>query len=381
MYKQGRVARAPVISNDERFVSFITKPPKPPSWRDFLPDSTSNTRDRTNKNSLSVDFTDLNLVQRSHDIIEMPSAIPAPTTIKCDSPLGHAIMGGSNVGTSLDGGGRSSTQSALSVTSSMSARPSELHKHRKKTKAHIHRTRSRMSIHDSELPAEVPKGNLAVPLATSKSREFGLKKKHIFDDRVYLDDNRRRCQRWLASLEVAEPLEDVAFAQGSGVDVIIPEECSPSIRATPGYESPSSSDQGSGKGHQSDDHQPMDGIAKVTCITVQDVESHNSSQYLSNLKQSHGVDLDKHHWNPPLLHSGAISCHTKTDSSFQRSGQVKCGEADTPMTLSLTDSTGISPVEEVDMNLPGMSTGYLPPTELMAKSDNSAVFESSICHS
>ncbi len=61
-------------------------------------------------------------------------------------------------------------------------------------------------------------------LAEAKPRELGLRRNNPFDSRLYLDENKRRCETWLAGVKASQPLEDIAFAQGPGVELEIPEE-------------------------------------------------------------------------------------------------------------------------------------------------------------
>lgn len=179
-------------------VTVLAKPPKPPCWRDFV---SHGAKENGIKN---IHFTDIAKVNR-------PNSEP------------------------LTDMGRSNT----------CERPG---KHCRRVRAKLHRTRSQFAIQDEDLPDEA----LTVNLAESKPREFGLRK-NVHDDRIYLEENTRRCQTWLASIQACEPLDDVAFAQGAGVEVEVPDErCSSYQELRPPYNSSASSsdDDGSPPGHQ-----------------------------------------------------------------------------------------------------------------------------------
>ena len=92
--------------------------------------------------------------------------------------------------------------------------------HKKRTvKNTIHRTRSQFSLDLTGLPDD-----LTVSLAETSPRELKLRSRTVVDSRIYRDENAQRCERWLEGVRASEPLDDVVFAQGSGVEVSIPEE-------------------------------------------------------------------------------------------------------------------------------------------------------------
>ncbi|KAI0242146.1 hypothetical protein LSAT2_014637 [Lamellibrachia satsuma] len=169
----GRHARPPASSSafpDQRDsrLNMITKPPKPPCWRDFLPDAAVTGRPRRTP----------------------PVATEQP---------GFAELGrgsGSEAG----------------------ERTARLHrKHRIK----LHRTQSELTIQPTHLPESEA---MTVSLADTRPREFGLRKRSTPTPVVCLDENAARCERWLAGVHASQPLEDYAFARGTGVDVEVPEE-------------------------------------------------------------------------------------------------------------------------------------------------------------
>jgi hypothetical protein len=153
-------------------LSVLPQPPKPPSWRDF---------DQRQNGVKNIDFTDLNRVHRSGQDLEFGR----------HHNHGHHAQSGH-------------------------AKPA------KRTKAKIHRTRSQVLIHQSEIPDV----GVTVSPAETHPKEIGLRKKYYSDDRIYLDQNNERCKEWLAGVRACEPLEDVTFSQGTGVEVEVPEESS-----------------------------------------------------------------------------------------------------------------------------------------------------------
>ena len=75
----------------------------------------------------------------------------------------------------------------------------------KKLRARIHRTRSQFAIDESDLPLET----LTVTLAETKPDEIGLCKEST-DERVFQEDNDRKCRTWLKNIEASKPLEVVS---------------------------------------------------------------------------------------------------------------------------------------------------------------------------
>ena len=160
-----RPSAVPAQQRDSHQLNMITKPPKPPCWRDFLPDAARPRR---------------------------APALPAEQPGYVDVGRG----GGSDAG----------------------ERAARLHrKHRIK----LHRTQSELTIQQTHLPES---GALTVSLADTRPREFGLRKRTTPAPVVCLDENAARCERWLAGVHASQPLHDFAFARGAGVDVEVPEE-------------------------------------------------------------------------------------------------------------------------------------------------------------
>ncbi|KAK3578128.1 hypothetical protein CHS0354_010078 [Potamilus streckersoni] len=75
----------------------------------------------------------------------------------------------------------------------------------KRIRAKIHRTRSQFMIEEADLP----EGTLTVSLADTKPGDLGFRKPQILDERVIREDNNRKCQNWLQSIEACKPLEDI----------------------------------------------------------------------------------------------------------------------------------------------------------------------------
>lgn len=144
------------------------KPPKPPCWRDFVSHSLVT----------ESDFTDISKIARS-----------------------------SNDSFSSDG-----------HTNKTTGKP-------KKIRARIHRTRSQFAIEESDLPAET----LTMTLAETKPDDIGLCRETSFNERIFQEDNNRKCQSWLQNVEASKPLEDVSCydlsgLEGEAVSIEIPDD-------------------------------------------------------------------------------------------------------------------------------------------------------------
>ena len=154
-----------------------TKPPRPPCWRDFISPASSRI-----PNLSDSEFTDINKVAKSSDSY------------------------------SSDGQINNKTRKA------------------KRIRARIHRTRSQFAIEETDLP----EGTLTVTLAETKPSDLGLRQQQTFDERVFKENNNRKCQTWLESLEVCEPLEDITKSiapdeqesEADGVAIEIPDDTS-----------------------------------------------------------------------------------------------------------------------------------------------------------
>ena len=150
-----------------------SKPPRPPCWRDFIAPTSSRIH------LSDSEFTDINKVAKSSDSY------------------------------SSDGQINNKTRKA------------------KRIRARIHRTRSQFAIEETDLP----EGTLTVTLAETKPSDLGLRQPQTFDERVFKENNNRKCQTWLESLEACEPLEDISKQcdtdpeqEGEGVAIEIPDD-------------------------------------------------------------------------------------------------------------------------------------------------------------
>lgn len=161
----------------------ITKPPKPPCWRDFMSRSASDS-------SFKPDFTNISKIAKTTNV---------------------------DIGTTED---VTSIQRPWSPEGTEHAASTRSGRHGRRTRTRIHRTRSQLLIDERDLPG----GDLTVNLSDTKSSECGLRKQ-FYDSRIYSNENKKRCQIWLEDLAASAPLDDVAFTKGSGVDIEIPEEC------------------------------------------------------------------------------------------------------------------------------------------------------------
>lgn len=178
----------------------VLRPPKPPCWRDFV---AQDTRRCYPPAYLPVDL------RSGHG----GDHFPGIGGVAGVDPLDVLGLSGRSGG---GGGGGSGT-----------ARTS---KGGKRLRARIHRTRSEHLIHVEDLPD----GELTVSLAETRPHELRLGERPAadLDDRLYVEENNRRCQSWLASIEAAEPLDDIGYTKGKNddqvaledVDVEVPEE-------------------------------------------------------------------------------------------------------------------------------------------------------------
>ena len=163
----------------------VNRPPKPPCWRDFVPEGGKASKVKSSRISKSVDFTELAKIP----VVKIPvvgEIKKAPKSITASSSKSHNGQ-----------------------------------KEHKKSNKKLHRTRSQSHIEQTDLPEEGARK--AQSLAVTNPKDLELRKR-VLDARLYLDENTRRCAEWLEGVKACEPLEDVAFAQGSGVDVEVPDE-------------------------------------------------------------------------------------------------------------------------------------------------------------
>ena len=175
------------------------RPPKPPCWRDFVvpPDT-----------------------RKDHHPALASTLSPPDVRTVTDATSGAGEITDSH---SL-GGSRLLAQLSAPGGSSKPPKPS------KRTRARIHRTRSEHLIDVEELP----EGELTVRLADTRPHELKLHVRPVaeLDERLYVEENNRRCQSWLASIEAAEPLDDIGYTHSKdageagleAVDVEVPEE-------------------------------------------------------------------------------------------------------------------------------------------------------------
>ncbi|CAG5134832.1 unnamed protein product [Candidula unifasciata] len=138
----------------------IMRPPKPPCWRDFVLST-----------SKGINFDGLDISEQTERML----AARAPV---------QDVVEPTRVAVSLPG----------SRLSRLARRP----------RARIHRTRSEHVIQAEDLP----ESEFTATLANTDPKGLrGL----VPDGRLYVEENNRRCQNWLASIEAAEPLDKVDY--------------------------------------------------------------------------------------------------------------------------------------------------------------------------
>ncbi|CAG5129702.1 unnamed protein product [Candidula unifasciata] len=138
----------------------VMRPPKPPCWRDFVSSSPKSIHS---------------------DGVEVLDA--SSRALGALSPVAD-LLETSRVTVSLSGN-----------------KPSRLVR---RPRARIHRTRSEHIIRAEDLPQNAFTATLA------DADPKGLRVR-IPDGRLYVEENNRRCQNWLAGVEAAEPLDDVDY--------------------------------------------------------------------------------------------------------------------------------------------------------------------------
>ena len=197
----------------------VLRPPKPPCWRDFVAQGSAR---KDHVSAATSAFFTLPDVRTGTDL--------------AGGGGGDGGGGGGGGGGSGGGGGGDPTDSysvgGVRLTSQLSAlgSSSKTAKPSKRVRARIHRTRSEHLIDVEELP----EGELTVNLAHTRPRELRMRMRPAaeLDERLYVEENNRRCQNWLASIEAAEPLDDIGYTESKdpgevgleAVDVEVPEE-------------------------------------------------------------------------------------------------------------------------------------------------------------
>ncbi|GFO41037.1 hypothetical protein PoB_006754200 [Plakobranchus ocellatus] len=159
----------------------VMRPPKPPCWRDFVVPS-----------SRSVAATDgLDPVLDSSGRVpggRMPVIDPIETTTSRQAVPSSAL------------GTRSSR---------LTRRP----------RARIHRTRSEHIILPEDLPGIASKNPpvSGIPENATPSGRTCIRALPL-DGQLYVEENNKRCQSWLASIEAAEPLDEVDYDSVDDLD-------------------------------------------------------------------------------------------------------------------------------------------------------------------
>ncbi|ESO96844.1 hypothetical protein LOTGIDRAFT_159591 [Lottia gigantea] len=142
------------------------KPPKPPCWRDFVQQG------KKENNPTQLDISDSN------------------------KTFGNKL------------GSRVKVENNRSSSIPRPIKPT------KRVRARIHRTRSEHLIHEEDLPET----NMATSLANTRPKEFGLRKQFL-EDRLNKEENTKRCQSWLQSIEACEPLDEIRYTHTNSKDV------------------------------------------------------------------------------------------------------------------------------------------------------------------
>ncbi len=189
------------------------KPPRPPCWRDFLPENTNNntgsrapsarskkTKDKSDNLHLT-DLTQLHKGMGHESVADTRQGLPCKS-----SPRGME-----SVAASKDFS-RSGKVHSATLPTSLTNKSKD--KSKKKHKTNLHRTRSEFSIEKAHLPEAE---HMTVYLGDTKpGHGFGLPqggRRDVADVRAYHDENTRRCALWLEGVYASGPLVDVQAAQ------------------------------------------------------------------------------------------------------------------------------------------------------------------------
>ncbi|CAH1783195.1 unnamed protein product [Owenia fusiformis] len=209
------------------------KPPKPPSWRDFEGNATKPKRDKSANGAKNIKFTDISLLSKSGVVSELPPD-----------------------------GAQAGAHGAPPL-------PKKAKHHRKhnrvKNKARIHRTQSHLTIETEELPRD-----LTASLA--EAQPIGIRNSSV-NAIIYMTENNRKCEKWLEGVEDWDPLDDSSFAQGSGVEVEVPEEKWDDHLKPPINSSASSSSESSNDATQKDSRNNISMCAYTTDNLVKNLPS------------------------------------------------------------------------------------------------------------
>ena len=165
----------------------VMRPPKPPCWRDFVVPSSAR----------SVATTDV-----------LDSVL---------DPSGRGLGTRSPVADLLEP--TSSTSRPAALSAAPGARPGRL---ARRPRARIHRTRSEHVISPDDLPETIGGANYPsaiggggvaeeVRVSPSLSRSRARALTPDGHGQLYVEENNKRCQSWLASIEAAEPLDEVDY--------------------------------------------------------------------------------------------------------------------------------------------------------------------------
>ena len=200
------------------------KPPRPPCWRDFLPDGTMKTHWPCSQQSVTLSVSK-----------EVVDATPIASQQRQQQGQTHYQQQQQQQNYQQHQQQLLTSMENMTITGgSDSCSGMRRLFHHRKHKNRLHRTRSQCNIETSQLP------NLVETLSDSKRLE-SLSPTNCYSnnnsgnqqtvtsgdgggDRKYLVENAKRCELWLETVLATNGKFDDVFTQGSGDELEIPEE-------------------------------------------------------------------------------------------------------------------------------------------------------------
>ena len=203
------------------YTVMISKPPRPPSWRDFVPAETpapaptkpqqsskpsKASTTSSKRGSKDLEFSNLSRIQQK--------SYSEGSDLSRLGIGGQPRFHGSHSNLHRHGHGAIGHSQTLPNphTGSKSGKRSHHRSH-----GRLHRTTSQYNIEQTDLPRIE---TMTLSLANTKLKKKGAPG---FDPLIYLDENAKRCERWLQEVHASQPLEDVEFTS-KPPSLNIPEE-------------------------------------------------------------------------------------------------------------------------------------------------------------
>jgi hypothetical protein len=210
-----------------QYTVMISKPPRPPSWRDFVPAEPPTVTPSPGPHapkSRSKATTSSSSSKRASRDLEFTNLARQQKSYSEGSDLSRLGVGGqphyhgsySNLHRpGRDGGGMMGIGHSQTLPNPHTSKSGKRSHHR--SHGRLHRTTSQYNIEQADLPRIE---SMTLSLANHKLQKKGAPG---FDPLIYLDENAKRCERWLQQVHASQPLEDVSFTS-KPPQLHIPEE-------------------------------------------------------------------------------------------------------------------------------------------------------------